>query len=115
MILEKMKWGLGSGPEVKRDWFSDLRDNTLDSIGITQDVRESLQPVVDQAAQLGGSLLPSGGQVPPNTQGIAASEVVSNALNGVNTVFMTKIGGVPVMVWIGGIVGLAFLIGRKRK
>lgn len=53
---------------IKADWWSETVSGGLASIGITRDVRDSLQPTVDQAV----SLLPKGGAVPAPTSNLGS-------------------------------------------
>lgn len=46
---------------MMRDWFSDAVSSGLGSVGITKDIRDSVQPAIDAAK----NLLPQGGAIPP--------------------------------------------------
>lgn len=93
-------------------FWSDIRDNTLDSIGVTKDIRDELQPLVNQVATMGGNAAPTDGYVPPNTQGISGSVVFPQSLDFMNQ----KILGMPAWIFVAviiALVGLMFLKGRK--
>lgn len=55
-------------PRIMRDWFSDAVSSGLGSVGITRDIRDAAQPVIDS----GKSLLPKGGAVPQADTGIGS-------------------------------------------
>jgi len=93
-------------------FWSDIRDNTLDSIGVSKDIRDELQPLVNQVATMGGNAAPTDGYVPPNTQGIGGSVVFPQSLSFMNQ----KVFGMPAWILVAviiALVGLIFLKGRK--
>lgn len=55
-------------PRIMRDWFTDAVSSGLGSVGITREIRDAAQPVIDS----GKSLLPKGGAVPQADTGIGS-------------------------------------------
>lgn len=57
----------GKIADTKNDAFSDFRDRTLGSIGVTKDIRDIAQPAIDYGLN---QTLPKGGAVPDYDTGV---------------------------------------------
>ena len=90
-------------------FWSEIRDNAFDSIGITKDVRDELQPLVNQVATYGGNPAPTDGYVPPNKQGIGGSLVLPSNLNFMNQ----KILGIPAWIFVAIVLALVAVLVMK--
>lgn len=82
---------------VKRDFWSDLRNDAYSSIGISQPTLDAGQKVIDA----GKSILPPGGNIPINSTGIIPESQPFTMPKGFSITPMMAIG-------ILGVVGLAF-------
>lgn len=82
-------------PRIMRDWFSDAVSSGLGSVGITRDIRDAAQPVIDS----GKSLLPKGGAVPQADTGIGSyPQATGFAYNGTVSPMIIAAGAAAVLL-----------------
>jgi hypothetical protein len=98
--------------EMKRhDVWSDFVTQGLGSVGITQEIRDLAQPVIDK----GKSLLPQGGAIPnPSVQdsNFSFPEITDERFTFMNQILQPKIAGIPVVILGMGAL-LIFSLARK--
>jgi len=90
---------------VNNDWFSDLRNNTLDSLGVTKDIRDAAQPVIDYGKN---QVLPQGGAVQPYDPG-NSSEWIATGYKYVSNASPLMIAGGVLLV-----VAAVYYIGKGK-
>lgn len=99
-----MSFNLGSA-------WADIRDKAFEEAGLTTDIRNELQPFVDQAKDLGGNIFQLDGYVPPNTQGISGTTVLPRQLSFLNQ----NIFGIPAWLFVAVILGLIMVLVLKGR
>lgn len=95
---------------VKLDWFSDAVSSGLASVGVTKDVRDSLQPTVDRVtpgvANVAKSLLPSGGIVPASAGNYSQPQATGYA-------YSSNISPMMIAAGAGAVLLIILIVGRK--
>jgi len=86
----------------KLDWFSDAVTGGLNSVGISQDIRNQAQPVIDQAK----NLLPKAGIAPATTGIFSYPQATGYKYSG-------NISPVMIAAAIGGIIIIAYVAKGK--
>ena len=91
--------------------WADLRDRAFEEAGLTTEIRNELQPFVDQAKDIGGNVFQLDGYVPDNTQGVSSTNVLPRQLSFLNQ----SVFGIPLWLVVAVFLGLILVLIMKGR